>query len=271
MTRDLTVLESANYIAGQAKYVSVDTDACEKVAVEIYNQMKEITIKSQQSIKSKLNINDNKNDGDVNNSDNIKKVNYLYLNEWSNNELNYSYDSNSKNDDEHNEFLVNWIFLIDLLNFSFWSDYDLADDGIGNLKFERFTIKLNEKLYTGYWSLIAIIKRAIEIDKIDITNPYFWIEKNKNNDDRLDFELFKYIFRSETKENIPMLKERFDILKEVGYIMKNKLKTNKFSDLIKLSNYSAVNLIKILIENFPNFRDEGVYNGIKGMFIQFSN
>lgn len=45
------------------------------------------------------------------------------------------------------------IFTIDLLNFSFWSE--LPED-------ERFAIEYNEKRWTGYWSLVAALRRACD-------------------------------------------------------------------------------------------------------------
>ena len=49
------------------------------------------------------------------------------------------------------------IFLVDLLNFSFWSDLDRDDTG--NCP-DRFTVSFNNQLYTGYWSLCAAINRG---------------------------------------------------------------------------------------------------------------
>lgn len=46
-----------------------------------------------------------------------------------------------------------FIFTMDLLNFSFWSE--LPDD-------ERFAIEYKGKRWTGYWSLVAALQRALE-------------------------------------------------------------------------------------------------------------
>lgn len=48
---------------------------------------------------------------------------------------------------------VAFIFTMDLLNFSFWSE--LPDD-------ERFAIEYKGKRWTGYWSLVAALQRALE-------------------------------------------------------------------------------------------------------------
>lgn len=52
---------------------------------------------------------------------------------------------------DRNEATVNFIFTLDLLNFCFWSD-----------ELDRiFTIEYKGKKYTGYWSLVAALQRAL--------------------------------------------------------------------------------------------------------------
>jgi hypothetical protein len=63
---------------------------------------------------------------------------------WSEHEL------HPKTKDENT---VDFIFTMDLLNFSFWSE--LPDD-------ERFAIEFRGKRWTGYWSLVAALQRALE-------------------------------------------------------------------------------------------------------------
>jgi len=51
------------------------------------------------------------------------------------------------------EGTVNFIFTMDLLNFSFWSELDEE---------MRFQVEYKDKKWTGYWSLVAILQRGIE-------------------------------------------------------------------------------------------------------------
>jgi len=51
------------------------------------------------------------------------------------------------------ESTVNFIFTMDLLNFSFWSE--LNED-------KRFAIDYQGQRRTGYWSLVAILQRALD-------------------------------------------------------------------------------------------------------------
>ena len=49
---------------------------------------------------------------------------------------------------------VDFIFTMDLLNFSFWSDKSSPH--------ESFAVDFRGRLYTGYWSLVATLQRALE-------------------------------------------------------------------------------------------------------------
>lgn len=51
------------------------------------------------------------------------------------------------------EGTVAFIFTMDLLNFSFWSEKD--ED-------ERFAIEYRGRKWTGYWSLVAALQRALD-------------------------------------------------------------------------------------------------------------
>lgn len=51
------------------------------------------------------------------------------------------------------EATVDFIFTMDLLNFSFWSERDEAS---------RFAIEYRGKRWTGYWSLVAALQRALD-------------------------------------------------------------------------------------------------------------
>ena len=63
---------------------------------------------------------------------------------WSENEL------HPKSKDEAT---VSFICTMDLLNFSFWSE--LPNE-------ERFAVEFRGKRWTGYWSLVASLQRALE-------------------------------------------------------------------------------------------------------------
>lgn len=63
---------------------------------------------------------------------------------------------------DKDEKTVEFIFTMDLLNFSFWSE--LPGD-------ERFAIEYRGKRWTGYWSLVAAMQRALEEGNVDRVSP----------------------------------------------------------------------------------------------------
>lgn len=50
------------------------------------------------------------------------------------------------------EAAVNWVFVADTLNFSFWSEHDE----------HKCLVGYRGKTYSGYWSLCAAINRALD-------------------------------------------------------------------------------------------------------------
>ena len=92
---------------------------------------------------------------------------------------------------EKNEETLNFVFTMDLLNFSFWSEQSDAN---------RFRVSYQGKQWTGYSSLVACLHRALEEGRyllsfcshldihlglwlrtlgIPITTPSFWIEARR--------------------------------------------------------------------------------------------
>ncbi|KAG1146581.1 hypothetical protein G6F37_001218 [Rhizopus arrhizus] len=139
---------------------------------------------------------------------------------------------------------VDWIFLIDLLNFSFWSDLDVDDKSKPHQ--DRYAIDYDGKSYTGYWSLCAAVNRALD-NGIPITLPSYYANK-ASDQDLLD------IFKSDTKETCPMLNERIRVMREAGKVLCEEFDGSFINCIIK-ANYSASTLLDIIINHFPSFRD----------------
>lgn len=96
--------------------------------------------------------------------------------------------------------MVNFVFTMDLLNFSFWSERS-AD--------ERYYVEYRGKLWTGYNSLVASLRRALD-DGIPITTPAFW-----RIDEDFDATMEK-VFRSATDEPIPLFGQRVAVMREAA-------------------------------------------------------
>lgn len=144
--------------------------------------------------------------------------------------------------------IINWIFTVDLLNFSFWSDVDPTDTG--KAESARYAVEYNGVNYTGYWSMVAAINKALD-NGIDITTPSKWI------DGSLDL---KEIFKSVTNEPIPLLEYRVEVLKEAGQVMSQQGYSN-FASIVAAADKSALRLLDMVTSFFGSFNDIAVYKG----------
>ena len=115
-----------------------------------------------------------------------------------------TWSSHSLHPQEKNEATVDFIFTMDLLNFSFWSAKSAE---------KRFAIEYRGERHTGYWSLVALLQRALD-EGIPITSPYFWVDEDICTD-----ALLRHVFRSATDEEIPLLEERIACLREAGQVL----------------------------------------------------
>lgn len=137
---------------------------------------------------------------------------------------------------------LEWIFVVDTLNFCFW----------------KFS---NENSWTvenqsGYFALCAAINRSIKEDK-KILDPKFFstiTEKQLEN-----------ILKGDTDVKIPLFPERLTCLHEVGNVLLEKFE-GSVEKLIKTAENSAVKLLSIIVENFKCFRDEAEYQSTKVSF-----
>ncbi|KAI8977504.1 hypothetical protein BDF20DRAFT_875247 [Mycotypha africana] len=146
---------------------------------------------------------------------------------------------------------VDWIFLVDLLNFSFWSDLDVSDKKTPHP--DRYAIHYQGQSYTGYWSLCAAIHRALD-QGIPITDPAFYAKAS-------DQQMID-IFKSDTKESAPMMEERIRVMREAGNVLCEKF-NGSFVHCIAQAQQSAAKLLDIIVENFSSFRDIHEFHGKK--------
>lgn len=144
------------------------------------------------------------------------------------------------------ERTVDFIFTMDLLNFSFWSDEPDEE--------KRFAVDYRGKRWTGCWSLVAALQKALD-EGIPITNAGYWVDEETCTDDVL-----RNVFRSATDEEMPLLQERIQCLREAGRVLCKDF-DGHFANCIYSAHYSAASLINLLAENFPCFRDETTFQG----------
>lgn len=95
------------------------------------------------------------------------------------------------------EQTVDFVFTLGMLNFSFWSE-----DG--------YAVSYQDKSYSGYWSLVAALRRALD-EEIPITSTDWW-----QSEDECTTEALENVFRSENDARMPLLDERLSVLREIG-------------------------------------------------------
>ncbi|XP_066431550.1 queuosine 5'-phosphate N-glycosylase/hydrolase-like [Eleutherodactylus coqui] len=141
---------------------------------------------------------------------------------------------------------VNWVFFADTLNFSFWAE---QED-------KKFLVKYKGKEYSGYWSFCAAMNRALD-EGIPLTIASYYAN--------ITMDQLKHVLRSDSDFPIPMIEERLEILHQTGKILLEKF-GGSFLNCVKMSEKSAEKLLRLVVENFPSYRDEGVFQGQKVAF-----
>ncbi|KAF8322636.1 hypothetical protein DL93DRAFT_1037867 [Clavulina sp. PMI_390] len=160
--------------------------------------------------------------------------------------------------------VLDWIFLISSLNFSFWSERDESS---------RFSVTWREswdqnsapRRWTGYWSLVAALDRALEAG-IPITDPAFYSSPEQCPDSTIGG-----VFRSASSETIALLSDRIKIMREVGNILVSQYEGSFQVFLARFQekhsgNGTALELVEAVLATFPSFRDELVVRGRKVCF-----
>ncbi|UYV72396.1 C9orf64 [Cordylochernes scorpioides] len=182
--------------------------------------------------------------------------------------------------DNADSHAVDWIFAINAINFSFWSDSNPCN------------VKWDGKTYHGFYSLCAAFKRAesvtftclnfqvrtsvahvhqeagysillslahvvqamIIMEGAPICDPQFYTS--------VSLEELQHLLRPTYGGPMPLLPLRHQLLKESGSILIQKY-GGSFINCIKECDHSAEKLVKLLVDNFPSYRDEAVYEGQK--------
>ncbi|KAI8921670.1 UPF0553 protein C9orf64-like protein [Entophlyctis helioformis] len=162
--------------------------------------------------------------------------------QWSNNAL------HPKTKDEAT---VDWIFLIDLLNYSFWHERSCKG---------QHTVVFEGTPYKGYWSLCASIQRALK-EGVPVASPAFWAEASHDD--------LAYVFRPsdpDTSDAMPMLDKRVEMLQRAGRILVQKFQ-GRFVNCIAQANKSGQRLMQIVTHHFGDmFEDAAEYKGRRVWF-----
>lgn len=115
-------------------------------------------------------------------------------------------------------------------------------------------VTLDKVCYTSYWAFCACLNRALT-NNLPITNFQFLLDASRDE--------LKQIFIDDNGQYIPMIEERIDLLKQAAEKMVTKY-NGTFVECILTAGYDAVNLMNLVIVEFPSFFDVAWYQGQQG-------
>jgi hypothetical protein len=143
---------------------------------------------------------------------------------------------------DHTERTVNWVLLLDALNFCFWAEKGLP----------RWQIAYQGERLNGYWAEAASLKRAVE------EGMALWDAQYLST---ISSEDLAHIFRgAEGSPPIPLFEERLKNAREVGRVLLERYE-GQFARLIEQAGGSAPRLAALLAEHFSSFNDVATYRG----------
>ncbi|KAG0451149.1 hypothetical protein HPP92_024636 [Vanilla planifolia] len=131
---------------------------------------------------------------------------------------------------------VQYLLVLDALNFCFWPDKDLSYD-----------------------HLALGLKAALEDDKsaLDAVRLQSYTGPQLR-------EMLKW------PRPLPLEDERARLMNEVGLELERSF-DGKATNLVKASRNSAQSLVTLIAKHFPGFRDHGLYKGHQVFFLQKSS
>jgi len=144
------------------------------------------------------------------------------------------------------ERTVNWLLLLDALNFCFWAEKGKP----------RWRIDYQGEILDGYWAEAASLTRAVE------EGIALWDAEYLSTMSRKDLA---YVFRpikgadGSVGEMIPLFDARLAHVHEVGRVLLDQY-SGQFTHAIEKAQGSAVNLALLLAQEFTSFRDVAVYH-----------
>ncbi|XP_022918685.2 queuosine 5'-phosphate N-glycosylase/hydrolase [Onthophagus taurus] len=148
-----------------------------------------------------------------------------------------SFSQNDVHPKYTNWWAIDWLFVVDALNYCFWSKEHESG----------WTVEGK----TGYFALCVAINRAMR-ENVDILNAKYYSVISRDD--------LKEILRSDNEVDVPLLDDRVKCLHEAGSVLLEKF-DGSFINCVKKAENSAVKLLDIIISNFKCFRDEASYKG----------
>jgi Potential Queuosine, Q, salvage protein family len=137
------------------------------------------------------------------------------------------------------ERTVNWLLVLDALNFCFWAAKNQP----------RWSINYKGEMLNGYWAEAAALTRAIE-EGLPLWDAHYL--------STISTETVAHIFRG--TQTIPLLQRRVENAQEVGRVLL-QMYDGQFVHALEQAEGSAIRLVQQLVAHFPSFRDVAAYHG----------
>ncbi len=144
---------------------------------------------------------------------------------------------------------VQRVFIEDSVNFCFWA-------GKGESKWQ--TKLPNGDLASGWFGFHSCFDRVVKENSYALDTEYI---------SSISPEDTRNLFRSADGTEIPLLKKRINNLQEVGKILLEKFGGN-FINLLEQADFNAIEIIKLIIYNFPSFKDISKIDGQEVIFLK---
>lgn len=142
-----------------------------------------------------------------------------------------------------------WIFFIDTVNFGFWAVPGQP----------MFTVAYGGRRFTGYFSLVAGIRRALDAGDRRVLDPAFWA--------RCSADDLRGIFRSETATELPLIDRRVDVLNEAGRFIAESF-GGSVLEMVRSVEHSAVRLVDLVSGRLQSYNDRCVFRGRRVSFLK---
>ncbi|MCI2429714.1 queuosine salvage family protein [Candidatus Acetothermia bacterium] len=139
------------------------------------------------------------------------------------------------------ERTVQYLFILDALNFCFWPE-------------PRWRYRYEGELLNGYLALASALKDAVARDAT-VLEAAFLAQMSEHR--------LREILSGENV--IPLLTERVAVLQEAGAVLQAQYH-GQAVNLVEEAECSTERLVKLLAENFSSFRDEAIYRGERVYF-----
>ena len=138
------------------------------------------------------------------------------------------------------ERTVNWLLLLDALNFCFWADKNTP----------RWQIEYEGETLNGYWAEAASLTRAVN-EGIPLWDAQYL--------STISNETMAHIFRPTPGASpIPLFDMRVAYAREVGRVLLDGYE-GQFTRAIEQTEGDAMQLTLLLARQFPSFRDIATY------------